>query len=125
MKPGQPIGQRRLELTAKLATIASVNFCGGFKSSMPRSSLRPIFTFFLGFSTILSALPLTAQSPGAGTRQVIVDIKDSAGPVDRFFDLSVGSDFPGTLIRDDSQATAALLIGFLSPLRRMEPNSSG
>ena len=77
---------------------------------MPRSSLRPIFTFFLGFSTILSALPLAAQSPGAGTRQVIVDIKDSAGPVDRFFDLSVGSDFPGTLIRDDSQAQLKLAV---------------
>ncbi|MGO9338704.1 MAG: GH39 family glycosyl hydrolase [Terracidiphilus sp.] len=33
-----------------------------------------------------------------------MDLKDSTGPVDRFFDLSVGSDFPGTLIRDDSQA---------------------
>ncbi len=110
MKPGQPIGQRRLELTTKLATMASANFCGGFQSSMPRSSLRPIFTFFLGFSTVLSALPLNAQSPGAGTRQVIVDIKDSAGPIDRFFDLSVGSDFPGTLIRDDSQAQLKLAV---------------
>jgi len=26
------------------------------------------------------------------------------GPVDHFYDLSVGSDYPGTLIRDDSQA---------------------
>jgi hypothetical protein len=28
----------------------------------------------------------------------------AAGPVDPFFDLSVGSDYPGTLIRDDSRA---------------------
>jgi xylan 1,4-beta-xylosidase len=110
MKPGQPIGQRRLELTTKLATIAPVNFCGGFESSMPRPSLRPIFTFLLGFSVILSALPLAAQSPGAETRQIMVDIKDSAGPVDRFFDLSVGSDFPGTLIRDDNQAQLKLAV---------------
>jgi xylan 1,4-beta-xylosidase len=37
-----------------------------------------------------------------------VNLKDSTGPVDRFFDLSVGSDFPGTLIRDDSQAQLKL-----------------
>jgi xylan 1,4-beta-xylosidase len=77
---------------------------------MPRPSLRPIFTFLLGFSVILSALPLAAQSPGAETRQIMVDIKDSAGPVDRFFDLSVGSDFPGTLIRDDNQAQLKLAV---------------
>lgn len=57
-----------------------------------------------GLSTIISALPLGAQSPEMTPRQVIVDIRNSAGPVDRFFDLSVGSDYPGTLIRDDSQA---------------------
>ena len=33
-----------------------------------------------------------------------MNVKDSRGSVDRFFDLSVGSDYPGTLIRDDSQA---------------------
>jgi xylan 1,4-beta-xylosidase len=33
-----------------------------------------------------------------------VNLKELTGTVDRFFDLSVGSDFPGTLIRDDSQA---------------------
>ena len=35
-------------------------------------------------------------------------MKDTRGPVDRFFDLSVGSDYPGTLIRDDSQAQLKL-----------------
>jgi Glycosyl hydrolases family 39 len=33
--------------------------------------------------------------------------------VDRFFDLSVGSDFPGSLIRDDSQAQLKLAVGEL------------
>ena len=37
-------------------------------------------------------------------------IDDTAGPVDRFFDLSVGSDYPGTLIRDDSQAQLKLVV---------------
>jgi xylan 1,4-beta-xylosidase len=39
-----------------------------------------------------------------------VDLKDSTGPVDRFFDLSVGSDYPGTLIRADSQAQLKLAV---------------
>ena len=33
-----------------------------------------------------------------------MNVAEPAAAVDRFFDLSVGSDFPGTLIRDDSQA---------------------
>jgi xylan 1,4-beta-xylosidase len=39
-----------------------------------------------------------------------VDIGTLSGPVDRFFDLSVGSDFPGTLIRPDSQAQLKLVV---------------
>jgi xylan 1,4-beta-xylosidase len=70
---------------------------------MPSTSLRPLLLFVLGFSTVLSAQPPAAQSPVATTRQVIANIEDTTGPVDRFFDLSVGSDFPGTLIRADSQ----------------------
>src|SRR5208337_152642 len=37
-----------------------------------------------------------------------VNLQDSTGPVDHFYDFSVGSDFPGTLIRDDSQAQLKL-----------------
>jgi xylan 1,4-beta-xylosidase len=37
-------------------------------------------------------------------REIVLDTARATAPVDRFFDLSVGSDFPGTLIRDDSQA---------------------
>ncbi len=33
-----------------------------------------------------------------------MNLDKTTGPVDRFFDFSVGSDYPGTLIRDDSQA---------------------
>ncbi|HEY1394299.1 MAG TPA: cellulase family glycosylhydrolase, partial [Methylibium sp.] len=56
-----------------------------------------------------------AGAGGPGYRQVQLDLARAAGPVDRFFDLSVGSDFPGTLIRDDSQAqlkTAVDELGF-------------
>ncbi|GAB3453971.1 cellulase family glycosylhydrolase [Massilia terrae] len=54
-----------------------------------------------------------AQTPAAGhaaasaaevPRQIIVDTARAEQPLDRFFDLSVGSDFPGTLRRDDSMA---------------------
>jgi xylan 1,4-beta-xylosidase len=38
-----------------------------------------------------------------------VNIGAPAGPVDRFFDLAVGSDFPGTLLRPDSQAQLKLV----------------
>jgi len=109
MKPKHPVGHRRLQLTTKHATIAPTNFCEGFESFMPSSSLRPLLMFVFGFSGVLFAQPLAAQSTAGTTRQVIVDIKDSAGPVDRFFDLSVGSDFPGTLIRDDSQGQLKLV----------------
>ena len=44
------------------------------------------------------------------TARIVANIGNPAGPVDRFFDLSVGSDFPGTLIRDDSQAQLKLVV---------------
>jgi xylan 1,4-beta-xylosidase len=43
-------------------------------------------------------------SAAAQTRSIAVDATQAKQPLDRFFDLSVGSDFPGTLIRDDSMA---------------------
>lgn len=42
-------------------------------------------------------------------RVVQVDLTNTTGPVDRFFDLSVGSDFPGTLMHEDSQAQLKLI----------------
>ena len=64
----------------------------------------------LGF---IAALPASAQSSRNSFRKVVADVKDTRGPVDRFFDLSVGSDYPGTLIRDDSQAQLKLVTGEL------------
>ena len=63
----------------------------------------------------LSSLPATAQAAPSGAREVRLDTAKTTGPVDRFFDLSIGSDYPGTLIRDDSQAqlkTAVDELGF-------------
>jgi xylan 1,4-beta-xylosidase len=46
----------------------------------------------------------SAEPPTRSPRQIELDVTQATKPFDRFFDLSVGSDFPGTLIRDDSQA---------------------
>jgi xylan 1,4-beta-xylosidase len=54
-------------------------------------------------------------SDAGAVRQVRLDVARAAAPLDRFFDHSVGADFPGTLIRDDSQAqlkTAVDELGF-------------
>jgi xylan 1,4-beta-xylosidase len=57
--------------------------------------------------------PALAAAPAI--RTITIDVARAGPPVDRFFDLSVGSDFPGTLIRADSQSqlrTAADELGF-------------
>jgi xylan 1,4-beta-xylosidase len=49
------------------------------------------------------------------TRRIDLDPALATKPLDRFFDLSIGSDFPGTLIREDSLAhlkTTADELGF-------------
>ncbi|MBW4028165.1 MAG: beta-xylosidase [Acidobacteria bacterium] len=71
---------------------------------MLQSTSRLLALVTAAFSACLAVGPLTAQSPYTVSRQVHVDVADVRGPVDHFFDLSVGSDYPGTLIRDDSQA---------------------
>src|SRR5271156_3878650 len=53
---------------------------------------------------------LAAYSQQPASRSIVADMKNTSGPDDRFYDLSVGSDFPGTLIRDDSQAQLKLAV---------------
>ncbi len=59
-------------------------------------------------TALLVALP--AQSQQSATRDIMVDARRPGAPIDRFFDLSVGSDYPGTLIRPDSQAQLKLVV---------------
>jgi xylan 1,4-beta-xylosidase len=64
----------------------------------------------LVFATVASAEPLKPPP-----RQIEIDLARAEKPIDRFFDLSIGSDYPGTLIRPDSQAqlkTAVDELGF-------------
>ena len=56
-----------------------------------------------------TVLLVTVQSQPIPTRHITVDIENVSGSVDHFFDLSVGSDYPGTLLRDDSQAQLKLV----------------
>ncbi|MCU6501320.1 cellulase family glycosylhydrolase [Rugamonas sp. A1-17] len=64
------------------------------------------------------SLPLASTQAMAATiapRDIALDTAQATAPLDRFFDLSVGSDYPGTLIRDDSMAqlkTASDELGF-------------
>src|SRR5579863_9324860 len=55
-------------------------------------------------------VPFCAQAPQTAPRRIVANLGSTSGPIDRFFDLSVGSDYPGTLIRDDSQAQLKLAI---------------
>ena len=64
----------------------------------------------IGLSVTSSHFSLAAQLPRTPPRTIVVNLNNSAGPVDRFFDLSVGSDYPGTLIRNDSQAQLKLTV---------------
>ncbi len=56
----------------------------------------------------------SAETEGA-PRHIELDAQQASKPLDRFFDLCVRSDFPGTLIRDDNQVqlkTAVNELGF-------------
>ena len=56
------------------------------------------------------ALTASAQAQLPTPRVIQADVRSARSPVDRFFDFSVGSDYPGTLIRDDSQAQLKLAV---------------
>jgi xylan 1,4-beta-xylosidase len=64
---------------------------------------------------LLIALAGLLASAHVSAREITIDLSRAEHPVDRFFDLSIGADYPGTLIRPDSQAqlkTAVDELGF-------------
>jgi len=77
------------------------------------SSLRRVSILLTCFCVASTAPSLAAQSHPLPARTIIVNPNDSTGTLDRFFDFSVGSDFPGTLIRDDSQAQLKFVVNEL------------
>ncbi|MGA2219116.1 MAG: beta-xylosidase, partial [Terracidiphilus sp.] len=55
------------------------------------------------FATITAYMAVVARAEPAqkaGPRVIVANLQDTTGPVDHSFDLSVGSDYPGTLIRN-------------------------
>lgn len=64
---------------------------------------------FLGSVAAFSVTAAAAQTQQIPPRHITANIGDTTGPIDRFFDFSVGSDYPGTLIRPDSQAQLKLV----------------
>jgi xylan 1,4-beta-xylosidase len=77
---------------------------------MFRSALRSFLLALIGFLGLGFASSLSARAQQPQPRRIDADVRDTKGPLDRFFDLSVGSDYPGTLIRDDSQAQLKLAV---------------
>jgi endoglucanase len=71
----------------------------------------------LGLCAAATAATSAASAVATAPRVVTLDRALATQPVDRFFDLAVGADFPGTLGRDDSLAqvkTAVDELGFRS-----------
>ena len=90
---------------------------------MTTPPLRPSVGARRGLAVITGALgmaatPATAQTvdgPDHNERVIAVDVARAGAPLDRSFDLSVGADYAGTLIRPDSLAqldVAARELGF-------------
>ena len=84
----------------------------GNRLSLRRTILSLTLTF--AASTPLFASAQNADGRTAATeappREITIDLARAQRPLDRFFDLSIGSDFPGTLIRADSQAHLKLAV---------------
>lgn len=74
---------------------------GGF---LRRAMLAPAMALGL-IVTPASSIPAMAQR--AAARAIVIDVRGDTTPRDRMAQMSIGSDFPGTLIREDSLAQLA------------------
>ena len=71
---------------------------------------HPVLLERMRATLVAVVLSCAAHAGEIPARHIVVDPTRQAGPVDRFFDMSVGSDYPGTLIRPDSQAQLKLAV---------------
>ena len=77
--------------------------------------MLPLTSFRAGIAALSLLAASSAATAATRARQITLDVAKANKPLDRFFDLSVGSDYPGTLIRPDAQAqlkTAVDELGF-------------
>ncbi len=85
--------------------------------SIARNSVRRSFVPMTILALLAVGAPLAPQIPSSQTvatqtnavRVIEADASRPSGPIDRFFDFSVGSDYPGTLIRPEDQAQLRLV----------------
>jgi len=80
---------------------------------MLASISRLRFTIGATLALVFFAISIAGQSTANLPRKIVIDHVNAVGPVDHYFDLSIGSDYPGTLIRDDSQAQLKLAVNEL------------
>ncbi|TFI59094.1 beta-xylosidase [Sphingomonas parva] len=76
--------------------------------SFRQSGTRAPALLLATWSAALVTTPAAAAPPTAPPRIIEIDVAKAGDPINRFFDLSVGADYPGTLIRPDSQAQLAI-----------------
>ena len=81
---------------------------GKVNTMLRKVSRRLLLNVYALFAVII-ATSLQVQAQQSQPRTIVLNLQNTKGPVDHFFDLSVGSDYPGTLIRDDSQAQLRLV----------------
>jgi len=77
--------------------------------------MLPLTSLRAGVAALSLVAAISAMVAPPAPRQITLDVAKADTPLDRFFDLSVGSDYPGTLIRPDAQAqlkTAVDELGF-------------
>lgn len=77
---------------------------------LPLSARRPLAAALLSFG-----LCVTASAAEPADREVTLDRAAAGKPIDRFFDLSVGADYPGTIGGPENMAqlkTAVDELGF-------------
>jgi xylan 1,4-beta-xylosidase len=72
--------------------------------------LQHIYLAALGAACLTNNVALAAAPAKPAARQVVLDAAKAEQALDRFFDLSIGSDYPGTLRRDDSMAQLKTLV---------------
>jgi xylan 1,4-beta-xylosidase len=76
-----------------------------------RSDLRGLLKAGAALALVAAcSLPSIAAAQGGQSRRIDIDIHKTAGPVDRSFNFSVGSDYPGTLIRPESLTQLKLAV---------------
>ncbi|MDC7676146.1 cellulase family glycosylhydrolase [Asticcacaulis sp. LKC15W] len=59
------------------------------------------------------ALASEALAQAGAHREISLDIRQAATPIDRFFDLSIGADYPGVTIRDANLAQLKMAVNEL------------